>query len=140
MNKNLRRIGSEKDNGDKPSTTIISERVIRITVEKESAEAAEKLFESASRFQERNLEAIRNHAKEHPDAIEERKTKSFRRLQYGWLLAFLVPLGVGIYFTNVVNSVIFGLLTLIITIGVLLNARERDIDFKHIIEMLRSIK
>ena len=119
---------------------IISERIVHTTIQKESQAAVQELLNAELSYFGERLELIRKHAELHPDAIEDRKTKSFRRQSYGWLLFLDLACALGIYFSSVSNAVILGIIAVTITIGVLFNARERDIDFVNVIQLIDQFR
>lgn len=118
---------------------LINAQIIQILVEKEDSEHVEKLLKAELDYNKQRLAILREHAEHHPDAKEERSTKTFRRTQYSFLLVVLLLLLVAMPFVSLAVASVFGILCILIVSGVLLNARERDVDLASFVKIINMI-
>lgn len=80
----------DEDSVESPKGLITSQ-VIQISIEKEHGlEEVQKLFNAELDYNRRRLEILREHAENDPDAVEERRTKRFRRGVFMVTLHFLL--------------------------------------------------
>lgn len=79
-------------------------------------------------YHRERLSILREHTELHPDAIENRRSKKFRRTQYLFLMLFDVALIVLLPFVQTAVAISLCSLALIITAGVVINGRDRDND------------
>lgn len=119
---------------------LVSQRAIEKFAERDrDHEDLERFLQTINNFTKQQLELNREHAEKHPDAIEGRKTQNFRRLQYVVLLCMLpFILGALVYVTLPVATVL-GIIGVLITSGVLVNGRDREMDLNGFVRMIHSI-
>ena len=79
-------------------------------------------------YNRERLSILREHTELHPDAIEDRKNKSFRRTQYLFLMLFDLAIIASLPFTQIAVAISLCSLALIITSGIVINGRDRDND------------
>lgn len=82
---------------------------------------------------------VREHARDHPDAIDHRKTRRFRRGSYYGLLAISATLLGSMPFVNLVVAGTFGIMAMLIICAVILNARDREMDFGGLLKMIQTV-
>lgn len=102
-------------------------------------ESVEKLLQAELAYNERRLETIREHAEKHPDLLEERRTKRFRRGLYVFLAFLALGLLGSMPFINIPVASVFGVCGLMIVAGTLINARDRDSDVKSIVLTVKRV-
>lgn len=71
---------------------LVNQQVIQIFVEHGKTDELHHFLNSVVSYNERRLEILRDHAARHPDAIESRNGKTWRRKQYVVLLLLAVVL------------------------------------------------
>jgi hypothetical protein len=107
---------------------LINQSIVQILVERNNPDEVEKLMRAELDYNRERLSILREHTELHPDAIEDRNNKRFRRTQYLFLMLFdLVIVGV-LPFVQTAVAVSLCSLALIITSGVVINGRDRDND------------
>lgn len=111
------------------SGRLINARIIQVLVEKDTPEEVERLMKLELDHNEKRLAILRNHEDKDPDSIEERHNSRFRRFQYKCLLLLLPFVLVGAVFAPVIVATGFLFLCILIVCGVLLNGRERELEF-----------
>ena len=122
------------------SDMLINATTIQLLIEKDDdIQKIERLLRAELDYNRERLAILRDNADLHPDKIEQRRTGKFRRAQYSVLLALLLIILAGLPFVPLAIASVFGIVCILIVAGVLLNARERDIDLKGFIEILRVI-
>ncbi len=123
--------------------TRFSQQTIQVLVEKHNPEDIKDLMKMENEVFRKRLEIIREHAEQHPDAKEERRTKRetirFRRFQYLCLSGILIVLLASIPIVSIEIAAIFGIVIFMIVGGILLNARDRDFDIKSFTDMINTI-
>ena len=118
---------------------LINQTIVQILVEKDNPDEIKDLMRAELDYNRERLEILREHTQLHPDAIEDRKTKSFRRTQYAFLMFFLLCLIGAIFFTPVTTSLPLSAIAMIVTSGVVLNGRDRDNDSEALISILNKL-
>jgi hypothetical protein len=118
---------------------LINTTIVQILVERNNPEEVKDLIRAELDYNKERLSILREHAEKHPDAIEERKTRKFRRTQYWFLMGFLTVLLGVICFVPVVIAISLCALAMIIVAGVVLNGRDRDNDSEMLVKILDKI-
>ena len=90
-------------------------------------------------YNRERLSILREHTELHPDAIEDRKNKRFRRTQYLFLMLFDAALVGIIPFVEVAAAISLCSLSLIITAGVVINGRDRDNDSELLVKLIDKL-
>lgn len=116
--------------GPPEGENIITPRIVEILAEKDNSpiDDIKKLMDADLAYHRQRLYILREHAANHPDAIEERKNLRFRRSQYRFLMALLAAIVCALPFVPIYAAAPLGLLSIALSIGILLNGRERDPD------------
>jgi hypothetical protein len=118
---------------------LINARIVQILLERNDPEEVERLMKAELDYNEKRLQILRENAEKHPDAIEERETRRFRRWQYKALISLLFLLVGAAPFVPLAVSATFGILCILIVSGVLVNAREREIDLAGLVKIINVI-
>lgn len=130
---------TDEDSVESPKGLLTSQ-VIQISIQKGNGfEEVQKLFNAELDYNRRRLEILREHAEKHPDAVEERRTKRFRRRLYGYLALLALVLFAAMPFVGIGVASVFGVCALAVVAGILVNARDRDSDARPIMEMLKRL-
>jgi hypothetical protein len=125
--------------GEVVNPQLVNQKVIERFAERDNHEDFERFLKTVNNFTREQAEIAREHAENHPDAKEHRKTKVFRRHQYGILLVFLGVLLLGLPFAPLSAATIFGIVCIVIVCGVLVNARERELDLSGFVKIITAI-
>lgn len=118
---------------------LINQTIVQILVEKGDPNEIEKLMQAELNFNRERLSILREHTELHPDAIEDRKSKRFRRVQYFFLMALLPPLLGIIYFAQMAVAIALCSMAMLIVVGVVLNGRDRDNDSEILVKLIEKI-
>jgi hypothetical protein len=118
---------------------LVNPQVVQIFVERDKTADLEKLLDSVVNYNERRLRVIREHAEKHPDAVENRQTRKSRRYQYMVLLALSIALLLLMPFVNLAVAGVFGIIAVLIVCGILVNARERELDLQGFLKMINIV-
>lgn len=118
---------------------LINQSIVQILVEKDTPAEIEKLMRAELDYNRERLSILREHTELHPDAIEDRKSKRFRRTQYLFLMGLLPPLLVVIYFVPLAVAIALCSLAMLIVVGVVLNGRDRDNDSEVLVKLIEKI-
>jgi hypothetical protein len=118
---------------------LINQTIVQILVEKDTPEEVKELIKAELDYNRERLSILREHAEKHPDAIEERQGKRFRRTQYLFLMAFLPVLISAIYFMPTATALALCTLAMMITAGIVLNGRDRDGDSESLIKLIEKL-
>ncbi|MGZ8212931.1 MAG: hypothetical protein ACXWTP_00315 [Methylosarcina sp.] len=124
---------SSPDNGH-----LINQTIVQILIEKDNPEEIKELMRAELDYNRERLSIIREHAEKHPDSIEDRKSRCFRRMQYGFLMCFMPISLAAIYFMPTAIALALSSIQMIIIAGLIINGRERDGDSETIIKMLEK--
>lgn len=130
-------IAQEPANND--ASHLINQAIVQILVERNNPEEIKDLMRAELDYNKERLSIIREHAEKHPDAIEERKTKRFRRTQYLFLMVFLSVLLPSIALANTTAAIPLSAIAMIVVSGVVLNGRDRDSDSETIVKIIEKI-
>lgn len=126
--------------GEVVNPQLVNSRTIEKFADKDREhEDLERFLKTINNFTREQAEIVREHAKQHPDAIENRNGQKFRRLQYGILIGFLAVMLLTLPFTPLSAAAVFGIIAILIVSGVLVNARDRDMDLPGFIKMINAI-
>jgi len=118
----------------------INSRILEKFAEKDREhEDLERFLGTVTKFNKENLATNREHSELHPDAIDHRKTKAFRRHCYGALFVFASGLVIAMPFVNLVVAGTFGIIVMLVICGVMLNARDREMDLSGFLQMIKTI-
>lgn len=90
-------------------------------------------------YNERRLKIVREHAELHPDARDYRVARRSRRFQYMLLLVLAVVLLGSMAFVPIPVAAIFGTVAILIVSGILVNARERELDLQGFIKLINIV-
>lgn len=126
-------VDSPQDNGH-----LINQVIVQILIEKDHPEKVMELMNAELAYNKERLQIVREHAEKHPDAIEERSAKKFRRIQYGFLMVFLPALLVVIYFMPTAIAIALCAIAMIIVAGIVLNGRDRDNDSDVLLKIIEK--
>lgn len=138
-----------KDDGDDSDDVIIPEVVdqqqlvnqhtIQTFVDQNKEGELKTFLNTVVDYNERRLSVLREHAEKHPDAIEMRKSRISRRNQYLILLSLTCILLLTMPFVNLAVAGIFGTISTLIVCGILVNARERELDLQGFIRLINIV-
>jgi len=129
-------VDSSQENGH-----LINPVIVQILIEKDHPEKIKELMTAELAYNKERLEILREHAEKHPDAIEERAAKKFRRTQYAFLMFLLPVLLAAIYFLPTAIALSLCAVLMIIVAGIVLNGRDRDNDSDVLLRIIeKSIK
>lgn len=117
---------------------LINQSIVQILVERNNPDEVEKLMRAELDYNRERLSILREHTEKHPDAIEDRKAKKFRRTQYFFLMALLPALLIVISFLPTAIAIALCSLAMIIVAGIVLNGRERDNDSEVLVKLLEK--
>ena len=130
----------ENDEGELLSgRRLLTPQVLQIAIAQYAPENVGKLLNAELEYNEKRLQIIREHAEKHPDALEERKTKRFRRGLYVFLAILASGLLLSMPFVALPIASLFGVCGLMIVAATLINARDRDSDVKSIVLMVKRV-
>jgi len=118
---------------------LINAQIIQILIEKDNPDEIEKLMRLELDYNKERFEIMRDHSKHHPEAIESRKTRQFRRVQYIALIAVMFALIVAMPFVAFPVAATFGLVCVLIVAALSLNGREREVDLGGFVKVLTTI-
>jgi hypothetical protein len=118
---------------------LINQTIVQILVEKNAPEEVKELMKAELDYNRERLSILREHAENHPDAIEERRGKRFRRTQYLFLMAFLPVLVSAIYYMPTAIALALCTMAMMITAGIILNGRDRDGDSESLIKLIEKL-
>ena len=107
---------------------LINQSIVQILIERNKPDEVEKLMKAELDYNRERLSILREHTELHPDAIEDRKNKRFRRTQYLFLMLFDLAIIASLPFTQIAVAISLCSLALIITSGIVINGRDRDND------------
>ena len=127
-------VNCNSDNGH-----LINQVIVQILIEQNHPEKIKELMASELKYNKERLEILREHAEKHPDKIEERVGKKFRRSQYLYLMAILIPLNIMIYYTPVAIALSLCVIDMIIICGLVFNGRDRDNDADMLLKVIEGI-
>ena len=127
-------LSSLPDNGH-----LINQSIVQILVERNKPNEVQELMRAELDYNRERLEILREHTKNHPDAIEDRKAKRFRRIQYLFLMAFLPVLLTVIYFMPTAIAIALCSLAMMIVAGIVLNGRDRDNDSEVLLKLFEKL-
>jgi uncharacterized membrane protein len=126
--------------GEVVNPQLVNQRVIEKFAERDRDHVDfERFLRTVNNFTREQASISREHAEQHPDAIENRNNKVFRRQQYAILLLFLGVLLVTLPFAPLAAATVFGVICIIIVCGVLVNARERELDLSGFVKIITTI-
>lgn len=126
--------------GEVVNPQLVNSRTIEKFADKDREhEDLERFLSTINNFTREQASIVREHAEKHPDAIEHRNTKQFRRQQYSYLLIISVILLAVLPISPLAVVVIFGMVAMVIISGILVNARERELDLKGFITIIKTI-
>jgi len=118
---------------------LINAEIVQILIQNNHPDQVNALMKADLDYNQRRLEIIREHAAQHPDAIEGRKTRQARRHQYMALLALGSVLLLVMPFVPIAIGAIFGTVVTLIICGILVNARERELDLQGFIKLINIV-
>jgi hypothetical protein len=118
---------------------LVTPHIIEIYIKEDKQDDLERLLDAEVEYNRKRFAVIREHLVQHPDGIENRKTKAFRRVQYGILLGILGVLLLTMPYIPLSATAVFGVISILIVSGVLVNARERELDLKGFIKIITTI-
>ena len=122
------------------SEMLITPLTIQLLIQKsDDIQKIERLLKAELEYNRERLAILRENAELHPDKIEQRRGGRFRRMQYAILLVLLLIILGALPFVPLTIASVFGIICILIVSGILLNARDRDIDLKGFVEILRVI-
>jgi len=124
---------------DSENGHLINQSIVQILVERNDAAEIEKLMRAELDFNRERLSILREHTELHPDAIEDRKSKRFRRTQYLFLMALLPALLTVIYFVPTAIAIALCSMAMMIIVGVVLNGRDRDNDSEILVKLIEKL-
>lgn len=137
---------AEQDDGQEPivgelvQTNLVSPQTIEMWAESDRNHADfERFLATVGSFTASQMQLNREHATLHPDAVEQRKTQHFRRVQYVVLLCLLPLMIVASVFVPLPVAAFLGIICVLIVSGVLVNGRDREMDLNGFIRMVHSI-
>jgi hypothetical protein len=122
-----------------PENPLINAQIIQILVEKGGSAEVEKLMRLDLDYNKQRLEIVREHSSQHPDAIESRRAKSFRRTQYHALILALFFLLIAMLFVGFPLVLTFAWICVLIVAALSLNGREREVDLTGFVKLLSTI-
>jgi hypothetical protein len=122
-----------------PNVPLINAEIVQILIQNNNPDEVRRLMDADLAYNKERLAIIREHADQHPQAKEDRKTISFRRTQYVIMLVVLVGLLAAMPFVSLAVAATFGILCILIVSGVLLNGREREFDLAGFVQLLGTI-
>lgn len=125
---------NSQDNGH-----LINQYIVQLLVEKDSPEEIKELMRAELDYNKERLGIMREHAEKHPDAIEDRKAKGFRRTQYAFLMVIVPVLLIVIFFLPTAIALALCTIVMIIIAGIVLNGRDRDSDSEALIKLLDKL-
>lgn len=118
---------------------LVTSQVVQVLVQENKQNDLKGLLDTELEYNKKRFEIIRKHKELDPDAIEHRKTKASRRHIYWALVVIATGLLVSMPFINLVAAGIFGTIGMIIICGVMLNARDRELDLAGMLQMIQAI-
>jgi hypothetical protein len=118
---------------------LINAEIVQILIQNNNPDEIERLMNADLDYNKRRLEIVREHASEHPDAIENRITRRSRRTQYTILLVLGCFLLVVMPIVPLAVAAIFGTIVTLIVCGILVNARERELDLHGFIKLINIV-
>lgn len=118
---------------------LINAQIVQILIEKDNPDEIQKLMRMELDYNKERFEIMRDHSKHHPEAIEARKTRQFRRTQYMALMAVLFVLIAAMPFSAFPVAATFGLVCVLIVAALSLNGREREVDLGGFVKVLTAI-
>ncbi len=122
------------------SVSLINAEIVQILIKHEnSAEEIRRLMDADLTYNKQRLEIIREHAAQHPDAIDGRKAKQSRRNQYSVLLGLACILLFTMPFVSLAVAAINGTIGTLIVCGILVNARERELDLQGFLKLINVV-
>ncbi len=133
----------EKDDdvivGEVVNPQLVNQKVIEKFADRDEPEELERFLKTINNFTREQAEIAREHADKHPDAIDHRNNRSFRRLCYSVLLVFAGGLIITMPLVNLVVAGTFGIIAMLIICGVMLNARDRELDLSGFLKMIQTV-
>jgi len=118
---------------------LVTSQTVQILIQQDKQGDLKALLDTELEYNKRRFEIIRDHKNLDPDAIDHRKTRAFRRHVYGVLVAAAIALFMAMPFVNLVAAGIFGTIGMIIICGVMLNARDRELDLAGMLQMIQAV-
>lgn len=131
--KNGELLTSNPENGN-----LINQTIVQILVERDNPDEIKDLMRAELDFNRERLSIIREHAEKHPDAIEDRKVKKFRRVQYNFLMIFALGLLGAMFFVPTAIALILGAIEGLILAGIVVNGRDRDNDSEVLAKVIEK--
>ena len=126
--------------GEVVNPQLVTQRVIEKFAERDrDHEDFERFLNTVNNFTREQAVIARENAEQHPDAKENRKNKVFRRQQYAILITFLGVLLISLPLAPIAAATVFGIICILIVCGVLVNARERELDLSGFVKMITAI-
>ncbi len=126
--------------GEVVNPQLVNARTIEKFAEQDrNKEDFKDFLATVNNFTREQAAINREHAGQHPDAIDHRKTKAFRRYCYIALISFAGALIIAMPFVNLVVAGTFGIIVTLIVCGVMLNARDRELDLGGMLQMIQAI-
>jgi len=122
-----------------PASKLVTPQTVNILIEQNKQDDLKQLLETELNYNKLRYEIIRENKQLDPDAVDHRKTRAFRRQSYGVLIGVAVGLFFTMPFVNLVAAGIFGTIGMIIVCGVMLNARDRELDLAGMLQMIQAI-
>ena len=127
-------MSNSPDNGH-----LINQYIVQMLVEKDSPEEIKDLMKAELDFNRERLAIVREHAALHPEAIEDRATKGFRRVQYSFLMGLTLVLLPLIFFSPISTALTLCAILTIVVSAIAVNGRDRDNDSDTLISLLDKI-
>jgi hypothetical protein len=118
---------------------LINAQIVQILIQNNTPEQVERLMEADLSYNERRLKIVRDHILEHPDAIDARSSRKTHRMQYLVLMVIAAGLLIAMPSMPLAVAGVFGIIAVLIISGVLVNARERELDLQGFINMINII-
>ena len=118
---------------------LINQNIVQILVERNNPDEVEKLMRAELDYNRERLSILREHESLNPEAIEDRKGKKFRRIQYLFLMGLLPILLVIIYLTPTVIAISLCAMAMMIIVGIVLNGRDRDNDSEILVQLIEKL-
>jgi len=118
---------------------LVTAQVVQILIKEDKQDDLKGLLDTELEYNEKRFKIIRDHKEADPDAVESRKTRASRRHIYWALVAIAAVVLIAMPFVNLVAAGIFGTIGMIIICGVMLNARDRELDLAGMLQMIQAI-
>jgi hypothetical protein len=122
-----------------PPRPLINAQIIQILIEKDNPDEIERLMRLELDYNKERFQIMREHSQLHPEAIESRQTRKFRRTQYIALIGLLFLLVAAMPFVAFPVAATFALICVLIVAALCLNGREREVDLGGFVKVLTAI-